>query len=301
VKKTIKGIISFILIICILSGSIITTFAAPTEVYLSDLRLVYADSYDEAKLILADTKLEGYKVLKENLNSNSGEKGVWLAYRTTLNVDDAITDIAVMQMNGGYCEGNYQEMIKKSRFEYLRMGKTYLAAIRYFTKACKAGSFLAQSAFRQLNFYTGLDDYKTERLGDIIVSGTLTESDIATFFLQGNTYVLKNVRSLISMGVSYNKDGMTYFENSLGGKVIVMGMTVKGNGSKALFNRRRKTLFQNLISRLHDDFCFVEKAADVYVIENEARDKTDFKRMLTLINMCADKLEEISLHIPKTI
>ena len=217
-KKAIKGLISIILTICILSGSIVTAFAAPNEVYLADLRLVYADSYDEAKLVLENTKLEGYKVLKENLNSNSGETGVWLVYKTTTNVDEAITDIAVMQMDGGYTEGNYQEMIEKSRLEYLGMGKIYLEAIKYFTKAYNEGNFLAKSAYRQLNFYSGLDDYKTKRLGDIFVSGALTDSDLATLFLQGNTHVLNNIRSLLAMGVSYNEDGMHYLERV--GKIV---------------------------------------------------------------------------------
>ena len=217
-KKTIKGLISIILVFCILSGSIVTAFAASDEVYLADLRLIYADSYEEAKLIVLETKLEGYTVYNQNLNANTGRTGVWLAYKTTTNVDDAITDISIMQMNGGYSVGNYQEMIEKSRLEYLGMGKIYLEAVKYFTKAYNADNFLAKSAYRQLNFYSGLDDYGTKRLGEIMVSGRLTDSDLATFFLQGNTYVLNNVRSLLAMGVSYNEDGMHYLERV--GKIV---------------------------------------------------------------------------------
>lgn len=217
-KKTTKGLISIILVFCILSGSIVTAFAASDEVYLADLRLIYADSYEEAKLIVLETKLEGYTVYNQNLNANTGRTGVWLAYKTTTNVDDAITDISIMQMNGRYSVGNYQEMIEKSRLEYLGMGKIYLEAVKYFTKAYNAGNFLATSAYRQLNFYTGLDDYGTKRLGEIMVSGKLTDSDLATFFLQGNTHVLDNVRSLLAMGVSYNADGMHYLERV--GKIV---------------------------------------------------------------------------------
>ncbi len=217
-KKVFKGIVSIILAICILTGSAVTVFAASEEVYLSDIRVIYAATYDEAKLILSETKLEGYTVYKENLNSNSGETGVWLAYKTTNDVDDAITDISVMQMNGGYTVGNYQQMIEQSRLEYLGMGKIYLEAIKYFAKAYKADNFLAKSAYRQLNFYTGLDDYGTKKLGEIMVSGALTDSDLATLFLQGNTHVLNNVRSLLAMGVSYNEDGMHYLERV--GKIV---------------------------------------------------------------------------------
>ena len=218
VKKAFKCIVSVILAICILTGAVVTTFAASDEVYLSDLRLIYADDYNEAERLLAETKLEGYRLYSYNLNANTEKTGVWLAYKTTRDVDDAITDISVMQMGGGYSEGNYQAMIEKSRLEYLAMGKIYLEAVKYFTKAYNADNFLAKSAYRQLNFYAGLDDHGTKRLGEIMVSGALTDSDLATLFLQGNVKVLENMRSLLSMGVSYNEDGMHYLERV--GKIV---------------------------------------------------------------------------------
>ena len=211
-KKTIKSIVSIILVLSMLLSTSVVAFAKSEEIYLSELRIVYANSYDEAKQVLTSSKLEDYQIFNENLNNGSGEIGVWLAYKTTTNVDDAITDIAIMQMGGGYSEGNFQEMIKASKEEYTAMGDIYLEAIEYFTEAYEADNFLAKSAYRQLNFYTGLDDYDEDKLGDIMVSGELTASELATLFMQGNTYVLNNVRSLLAMGVSYNEDGMHYLE-----------------------------------------------------------------------------------------
>jgi hypothetical protein len=147
------------------------------------------------------------------------------------------------------------------------------------------------------------DDFKGELIGKDMFSAwgySTTGNGIARELSKTSDKTI-SITKLHTGEKKFISDAMTYFENSLGGKVIVMGMTIKGNGSKALYNRRRKTLLQNLISYLHDDFCFVKKAADVYVIENESNDKTNFNRMLTLINMCPDKLDEISLHIPKTI
>ena len=166
-KFIIKSIVSIILVISMLLSTSVVAFAKSTENYLSELRIVYANSYDEAKQVLTSSKLEGYQIFNENLNNGSGEIGVWLAYKTTTNVDDAITDIAIMQMGGGYSEGNYQQMIKKSKEDYAAMGNIYLEAIDYFAEAYEAGNFLAGSAYRQLNFYAGLDNYKDERLGDL--------------------------------------------------------------------------------------------------------------------------------------
>ena len=210
-KKTFKSMIAILLVVSMLMSATVVAFAAE-EVYLSDLRLIYADSYAEAKQLLASSKLEGYQVLDENLNSGTGKTGVWLAYKTTTNVDDAITDISVMQMDGGYSEGNYQQMIQQSKNEYLAMGEIYLQAIEYFTEAYDAGNFLAESAYRQLNVYAGIDLYPDDRLGDLFIEGALTASDLATLFMQGNSHVLKNVRSLLAMGTSYNEEGLTYLE-----------------------------------------------------------------------------------------
>ena len=179
-KKTIKSLISAILVICMLASSVVTIFAYSEEEYLSDLRLIYADDYEEAKLILSETKLEGFEILNKNLNSNTGETGVWLAYKTTTDINDAITDIAVMNMGGGYSTGNYRALIEKKRLEYLAMGKVYLEAIKYFAKAYRAGDFLAEAAYRQLNFYVGLDDYTSRRLGYLMERGVLDASDLAT-------------------------------------------------------------------------------------------------------------------------
>ena len=219
-KNVNKVIISCILALSMLLCATVPAFAAGEEEYISELRLVYAEDYDEAKAIIAEGEFKDYKVLNENLNADSDEIGVWLAYKTTTNIEEAITDLAVMQMNGGYSDGNYQEMIKQSYDEYVAMGKIYLDAINYFVEAYDAGNYLAEAAFRQLNFYNivskGIPEdeiptFEGERLGDIFYEG-IDEYELATIFFQGNVHVLNNVRSLLAMGVSYNEDGKAYLE-----------------------------------------------------------------------------------------
>ena len=218
-KKLLKSLLSIILVLSMMLGTSLSAAAASSieEEYLSDLRLIYADSYEEAKEILSETSLEGYKILNSNLNAASGvvnsllgNTGVWLVYKTTTDIDDAITDIAVMQMGGGYSVGNYQAMIEQSRNEYLAMGEIYLEAIEYFTEAYDAEDFLALAAYRQLNFYNGMDKYKVDRLGDLFVDGILKKNDLATLFFEGNATVAQNIRKLLALGVSYNEDGQDY-------------------------------------------------------------------------------------------
>ena len=79
-KTYFKRILSLALIIALLFCSTVTVFAAEDEEYLSDLRLIYADDYEEAEAILADSELEDYKLFNANLNANTGKTGVWLAF-----------------------------------------------------------------------------------------------------------------------------------------------------------------------------------------------------------------------------
>ena len=213
-KTILKSIFSIILVLSMMLSTAIVASAAYEieEEYISDLRLVYADTYKEAVQSLADSKLEGYKVLNHNLNEYTGKKAVWLAYKVTTNINDAITDVAIMQMGGGYSAANYQAMIESSREEYLEMGDVYIQAIDYFTEAYDSGDFLAESAYRQLNFYAGFDKYPDEGLGDLFTYGILRANDVANLFFEGNSSATENISTLLSMGVSYNEDGMHYLE-----------------------------------------------------------------------------------------
>jgi hypothetical protein len=92
-NKVFRRILAVVLVVALLLTSNISAFAATTEEYLSDLRIIYADDFSEAKEILSDTEFKDYTLLNENLNEGTKEIGVWLAYKTTTVIEDAITDI----------------------------------------------------------------------------------------------------------------------------------------------------------------------------------------------------------------
>ena len=215
-KRALSVMLSVIMTLC----AILPVFAVDGEEYICELRLIYAEDYDKAMKILEDSDFSDYELLDENLNRDTGEIGVWLAYKTTTDMEDAITDIAVMQMGGGYRDGNYQEMIQRSYDEYVEKGEVYLKAIQHVSEAYKEDYFPAEVAFRQLNFYTvesegipenEIPDFEGELLGDIFLRG-ITAEELATLFMEGNFYALQNIRALLAMGVAYNADGLTYPE-----------------------------------------------------------------------------------------
>lgn len=88
---------------------------------------------------------------------------------------------------------------------------------------------------------------------------------------------------------------MTRFENSLGGRIVVMGMTVRGNMSQSLFNYRRMRLFEELIKWCGGDVPLVRGEPNVHLIFNRAKKGEGFTHLLTAINLGDDALDSISV------
>ena len=105
--------------------------------------------------------------------------------------------------------------------------------------------------------------------------------------------------------VSYRRrvitPGMTRFVNRLGGRVVVLGQSVKDNCSSSLCNFRRQKLLQELLVWCGAELVMVKNAARVFAIQNEAADPAaaGFFGMLTLTNLNADPAEQVELHLPE--
>lgn len=104
---------------------------------------------------------------------------------------------------------------------------------------------------------------------------------------------------------SYDKKlvlpAMTYFENSLGGKVIVLDTAITNhNNSQSHYNYRKQKLVQHFITATTDEYVIAKKEPDIFVIQNEAKNekKAGFIAMLTLTNLCDDELDSLSLVLP---
>lgn len=93
---------------------------------------------------------------------------------------------------------------------------------------------------------------------------------------------------------------MTRFENSLGGRIVVMGETINNNLSQSLYNYRRQKLIQNLITWCSDTNVYVKDAPAVYVIHNETKNPSEkgFSHLLTLTNLCEDEINSINVYLP---
>ena len=201
-----KKIISMLLIITTLFAlCTINVSAAREEEFLSEVALVYEDSVEDAKKAIAGTD---WKLWEQDLNPNADyiiDDGVYLIYKTSTNVEDAITDLRVMDMYGGYSTTNYQRQLEKSREHYMQMIAKLRVATAEFKALYKAGDEMAKLAYRQMNYYK---DVRTEggtetdmMMGDFFLN-LPTDDKIVQVFMEGNSIIISNLVSLIAVGIS---------------------------------------------------------------------------------------------------
>lgn len=94
-------------------------------------------------------------------------------------------------------------------------------------------------------------------------------------------------------------NAMTRYENELGGKIVVMGITLSGNHSQSLLNYRRQAIFHELLEWCDEGIAFVKNEARIFFIMNEAKEENaGFLGMFTLTNLSADNLKKLYLHLP---
>ena len=100
----------------------LATLAASGNVYISEVKVGAGKTADEAKKELLEEGYTivtqdggGYADLNEGAGSNSafakGQRIVYLGYKTTMNASEAITDLATMNMRGGYSVKDYEELM----------------------------------------------------------------------------------------------------------------------------------------------------------------------------------------------
>jgi hypothetical protein len=111
----------------------------------------------------------------------------------------------------------------------------------------------------------------------------------------------QELTGIYSFPQTYAAPGMTFFRNTLGGNVVIYATALEKHFGSSLFNYRRQALLQELLIRCNADFPMVRKAPHVYLICNKPQEEKEFKALLTLTNLTADPVEELSLYLPENL
>ena len=109
-KTQIKWISLLLSVFMLMSALPFSAFAAQETLYIKEVRISTAADETTAKIWLTEN---GYNFLDFNLNQGSKGDAVYLGYTTTTNPKEAITDIAVMQMEGGYSFAEYETLLEE--------------------------------------------------------------------------------------------------------------------------------------------------------------------------------------------
>ena len=223
-KKLLMVLTSVILCMTMLIGApaqLVASAADGGKKYISEVKVGMGETSDEAS---KELKSGGYTILTDDkgnyadLNKDAGpssamklgpnQKIVYLGYKTTDDVNDAVTDLAVMNMNGGYSYQEYEKLMDDHmNTEIKPFVKRFIATLAEYrenlNKPKDSINYKRADYYRTLLNKLTDDDTKGQPLGDLLVNKTkfemgdaaynaLSDSeknnhcDILTLLMQGN-------------------------------------------------------------------------------------------------------------------
>ena len=173
--------------------AIIAVFLAVLVGVLTPMQaLATADSPDyisEVKIFMGDysaAQTEGYTLLKDGNNpvdlnngaggglGSKGEKAVYLGYKTTKNRSEAITDLALMNMKGGYDVAEYEALYDTyMKSQIIPLADEFVDMISEYRLNFDNGNERAHYVRGVLNKF--IDDDTGSRLGDLFLDQTKYE------------------------------------------------------------------------------------------------------------------------------
>ncbi|MBQ7499416.1 MAG: hypothetical protein IJT91_00815 [Clostridia bacterium] len=206
--KHLKMIVALVL-------ALVTAFVVPIRSmaaggkYVSEVYVAYGKNEAQARKTLQD---KGFTPVEGNL-SDGGDTYVMMGYKTTDNIRDAITDLAVMNMRGDFSVEEYKMFLKSQKTQITEFLNEFISVIREYRLNLKAGEKRAVFAHDLLNYY--VDDDTGMKMGDLLNSETLQDRvgvmqsieaenpdnlpDLVTLLLQGNAQVIKSIELILSM------------------------------------------------------------------------------------------------------
>jgi len=209
-KKTLRMAIALLMAVVLTLNLPLGAYASEQPTYISEVKVGYGAAGKQA------LKDAGYTV-REDLNMNPGGEGgdVWLGYKTTFNVKEAITDMALMNQGGGYDFQGWNEELEELQRNISDEVNRLEAAIFEFQAYLEAGSPYAKTAKKYLDMYIDDDenadtsDETGYSLGELIArygktpadgEKAVTKDNLVVIFMQGNSTSLQAIRGYLALG-----------------------------------------------------------------------------------------------------
>ena len=190
------------------SASLLT---AKTETqYVKDVKFITGDSLEDAKKNVP----AGYTLVETDLNQGAAYitavEDVYLAYSTTTNPDEAITDIKMMNMKGGFVVSDYDTQINNVNENIRNMASEFSDAVDTFVANYKKGMSGAKAAYKTLSAFT-IDELDNKTLADYFVYSDVPDTFYIKLILNAHTDILSSILSALTMAVQ-GEQGNTWLD-----------------------------------------------------------------------------------------
>ncbi len=216
-KKLFRGAVSAFLAVALAVTTCTSAMAASSKAtYIKDVVISYGNTEEEAKNWLTEN---GYEILDNNLNEGaddliSDKRAVYLGYTTTNDAEEAITDMRLMNMKGGYSVQDYQMLLEEQKTNIQSFLENFLIAVNEYRANYSAGQQRAVVAHDMLNLL--YDDDSQQYLGDLLLNKIKEEysdeewsamsddakskiGDMTTILMQANGDAVLAIQQLIAM------------------------------------------------------------------------------------------------------
>ncbi len=173
-------------------------YAAEKVYYISEVKTFQAKTEAEAiKLCESD----GYTCAKKDLNAGTGKDAVVMGYKLTENKDEAIYDIKLLHMNGGYQIKNYAEANEKLEKDNAGAGEALYDAANEFIANYQDGSPKAEEAYKGLNLFS-IPEENNIGLGDFIVQDKADDNFFTKIVTRASSGALTAISNFLASGLT---------------------------------------------------------------------------------------------------
>ncbi len=217
-KKFLSTLISVVLAVTLCVTTCTSAFAATFngKKYVKEMIISYGKTEEEAKKWLTDND---YEVIDNNLNDGadnllSTKRAVYVGYKTTNNADEAITDMKLMNMKGGYSVQDYQLLLEEQKANIKQFFSGFKVAIEEYRTNYAAKQERAVMAHDMLNML--YDDDTKQNLGDLLLNKVREEytddeyealsddekakiADMTTIIMQANSDAVLAMEQLLAI------------------------------------------------------------------------------------------------------
>ncbi|MEG0771597.1 MAG: hypothetical protein RR436_06855, partial [Clostridia bacterium] len=202
-RKVFKSLVACTLVISIMACSSLNAFAAGKKEYISEIKFATDDvcSKAEAKKYLIEN---GYEIAADEYDIGFND-ALYVGYKTTRNPKNAITDIAVMNMNGGYSFSEYEKLVKEQKQVMDGIVDIIMHGVYEYRANYSLGSPAAKYARDMMNAYK--EDDSGMLMGDLLLDTSISEDKLSTIFMQASGAYLSVIKTNLGLACApFGKD-----------------------------------------------------------------------------------------------